>query len=79
MTSSRWPKVRAAIQRVLSFRLGVGDLMGIALIIGGPYLIVGVFWSASHAEHLQETHGTNLVVSYLGSIIFWPFLLFMGG
>lgn len=71
-----WLKVRTAVRRVLDIRLSIGELIGIGLVIGAPYLIIGVFWSASHAEHLQETHGGGLVASYIGSIVFWPFLLF---
>jgi hypothetical protein len=47
----------------------------VALIVGTPYLIVGVIWSSTHAEHLQHMAGLDLVVSYLGSIVSWPVLL----
>ena len=43
---------------------------------GHPYLIVGVIWSSTHTEHLQHMDGIDLVVSYLGSIVSWPVLLF---
>jgi hypothetical protein len=65
-----------ALRRLLSFQVTVGELMMVALILGTPYLIVGVFWSATHTEHLQHMAGLDLAVSYLGSIVSWPVLLF---
>ena len=52
-----------------------GELIAVALILGTPYLIVGVIWSSTHVEHLQHMAGADLVVSYLGSIVSWPVLL----
>ena len=47
----------------------------VALIVGTPYLIVGVIWSSTHTEHLQHMDGLDLAISYLGSIVSWPVLL----
>lgn len=65
-----------AIRRVLRIQLTIGELIGIGLIIAAPYLIVGVFWSTSHSEHLHDAHGADLVVSFLSSTVAWPVLLF---
>jgi hypothetical protein len=32
--------------------------------------------SGRHTQHLQRMAGADLVVSYLGSIVAWPVLLF---
>lgn len=61
---------------MLSFQVTIGELMVVALVLGTPYLIVGVFWSTTHTEHLQQMSGLDLIVSYLGSIASWPVLLF---
>lgn len=68
--------VLSALRKVLSFRVTVGELSVVALVVGTPYLIVGVFWSSTHTDHLQHMNGIDLVVSYLGSIVSWPVLLF---
>ena len=65
-----------ALRRLLSLQVTVGELIMVALIIGTPYLVVGVFWSSTHTEHLQQMAGLDLAVSYLGSIVSWPVLLF---
>jgi hypothetical protein len=49
------------------------QLIGITLIIGTPYLLVGVI-STTHAEHLRNMHGPDLVVSFPESIVSWPVL-----
>ncbi|ABL05737.1 hypothetical protein OSH39_19280 [Mycobacterium ulcerans] len=64
------------VRRVLAYQLSIGQLLGIALAFGTPYLLVGVIWSTTHAEHLHQMHGMDLVVLFLGSIVSWPVLLF---
>jgi hypothetical protein len=67
--------VLGAVRRLLGFQVTIGELIVVALILGTPYLIVGVIWSSTHTEHLQHMAGADLVVSYLGSIVSWPVLL----
>jgi hypothetical protein len=63
------------VRRLLGFQVTIGELIIVALIIGTPYLIVGVIWSSTHTAHLQHMTGADLVVSYLGSIVSWQVLL----
>ncbi|CAJ1501444.1 hypothetical protein MU0083_002685 [[Mycobacterium] kokjensenii] len=63
------------IGRVLSYRMSVGELIGLGLIVGTPYLIIGLIWSLTHTAHLHDMAGLDLVVSFLGSIVSWPVLL----
>lgn len=65
-----------ALRRLLSFQVTIGELIVAALVLGTPYLIIGVIWSSTHTEHLHRMTGADLVVSYLGSIVSWPVLLF---
>lgn len=66
----------AKLRQVLSYQFTVAELIGLAIIIGTPYLIIGVIWSTTHTEHLDRLQGVDLVVSFLGSIVSWPVLLF---
>jgi hypothetical protein len=68
-------RVFGALRRLLGFQVTIGELIIVALIIGTPYLIVGVIWSSTHTAHLQQMTGADLVVSYLGSIVSWQVLL----
>ncbi|MDP7703298.1 MULTISPECIES: hypothetical protein [unclassified Mycobacterium] len=64
------------LRSVLEYKLTIAELLGLAVMLGVPYLVVGVVWSSSHTDHLSQMHGADLVVSYLGSIVSWPVLLF---
>jgi NADH:ubiquinone oxidoreductase subunit 4 (subunit M) len=64
------------LRRVLDFQLTIAQLIAIGLILGTPYLLVGTIWSITHTEHLHQMHGVDLAVSFLGSIVSWPVLLF---
>ncbi|MCV7445132.1 hypothetical protein AWB91_25455 [Mycobacterium paraense] len=64
------------LRRVLEFRLSIAQLMAIGIILGTPYLLVGAIWSTTHTEHLHQMHGIDLAVSFLGSIVSWPVLIF---
>lgn len=70
------PGIVNNIGRLLSYRMSVGELIGLGLILGTPYLIIGLIWSLTHTAHLHEMQGVDLVVSFLGSIVSWPVLLF---
>ncbi|OBI47433.1 hypothetical protein A5707_19305 [Mycobacterium kyorinense] len=64
------------VRQLLSFQLTIAELIGLGLLVGTPYLLVGVIWSSTHTDHLHDMHGADLVVSFLGSIVSWPVLLF---
>jgi hypothetical protein len=66
----------ATISRILGYQLTIAQLIALGLILGTPYLLVGAIWSTTHTAHLQNMHGADLVVSFLGSIVSWPVLLF---
>jgi NADH:ubiquinone oxidoreductase subunit 4 (subunit M) len=64
------------LRQVLDFEVTIGRLIAIGLIVGTPYLLIGTIWSSTHTEHLNQMHGADLAVSFLGSIVSWPVLLF---
>jgi NADH:ubiquinone oxidoreductase subunit 4 (subunit M) len=64
------------IQRVLGYQVTIAQLIALGLILGTPYLLIGTIWSTTHTAHLQQMHGIDLAVSFLGSIVSWPVLLF---
>lgn len=64
-----------AVGRLLSYRMSVAELIGLGLMLGTPYLIIGLIWSLTHTAHLHQMQGLDLVVSFLGSIVSWPVLL----
>lgn len=65
----------AKLRRILDYQLSIAELIGIGLLLGIPYLAIGLVWSSTHTEHLNDMRGADLVVSFLGSIAAWPVLL----
>ena len=65
----------AKLRQILDYRLSIAELIGIGLLLGIPYLAIGLVWSSTHTEHLHDMRGADLVVSFLGSIAAWPVLL----
>lgn len=64
------------LRRLLAYRVAVGELVVIALIVGTPYGLIRVIWSSTHTDHLREMSSLHGVVAALGSIVSWPVLLF---
>jgi hypothetical protein len=63
------------LRQLLDFELSIAELIGVGLLLGGPYLLVGLVWSSTHAQSLHGMHGVELLVSLVGSIVLWPALL----
>ena len=64
-----------ALRRLLGYRVSIGELIVVAVVLGTSYLIVGAIWSSTHTDRLAQMDGTDLVVSFLGAIVSWPVLL----
>lgn len=64
------------LRRLLAYKLAVGELLVVAIVLGVPYLLVGVIWSSTHIDHLRNMQSLDAVVSFLGAIVSWPVLLF---
>jgi hypothetical protein len=69
------PTVPTRFRRLLDFELSIAELIGIALLLAAPYLIVGGVWAGTHAERLEQLRGVDLLISLLGSIALWPVLV----
>ncbi|RDH77280.1 hypothetical protein DVS77_17895 [Mycolicibacterium moriokaense] len=67
--------MQGALRRMLGYRVSIGQLTVVAILLGTPYLIVGAIWSSTHTDHLTQMNGIDLVVSFLGAIVSWPVLL----
>ena len=59
----------------MDFEFSIAELIGIGLLLAGPYLIVGLVWSSTHTEPFRRMSGVELLVSVIGSIALWPALL----
>jgi hypothetical protein len=62
-------------RRLMDFELSIAELIGIGLLLAGPYLIVGLVWSSTHTGAFQRMGGVELLVSLIGSMVLWPALM----
>jgi hypothetical protein len=43
-------EVLGTLRRLLGYQVTLGELIVVALVLGAPYLIVGVIWSSTHTD-----------------------------
>lgn len=65
----------SVVHRVLGYRMTIAEWVGTALLLGAPYLVIGLAWSATHTDHLARLAGAAKGVSFLAAIVSWPVLL----
>jgi hypothetical protein len=66
----------AIARRILSYEMTVAEFIGLVILVAIPYGLVGVLWTLTHTSHLGALDGVDLVISFLGSIVCWPVLIF---
>lgn len=69
-------RVLATLRKFFAFEMTIAEWIGTAILALLPYLVIGVIWAATHTEHLAALSGIDRTVSFLGSIVSWPVLLF---
>jgi hypothetical protein len=62
-------------RRLMDFELSLAELIGVGVILAGPYLLIGLVWTCTHAPSVDRLRGVELLVSVMGSIALWPALL----
>lgn len=66
----------ATLRRFFAFEMTIAEWIGTAILAAIPYLVIGVIWSVTHTGHLGGPTGIDRTVSFLGSIVSWPALVF---
>jgi hypothetical protein len=63
------------LRRLMDCELRLAELIGVGVILAGPYLLIGLLWTCIHAHWVDGLRGAELLVSVMGSIALWPALL----
>lgn len=63
------------VRNVLDYQFSVARLVIIGAVVLVPYLVIGLCWSATRSELTSSLHGFDLVLSFLGSVVAWPVLM----
>ena len=65
----------ARFRRLMDFELSLAELIGVGVLLVGPYLVMGLVWTCTHAHLVDGLRGLELLFSVLGSVALWPALL----
>jgi hypothetical protein len=68
-------RLLTALQKVMRYEMTITEWVGAAILLGTPYLTIGIIWSVINTDHLRQLDGVDLAVSFLGSVVSWPVLL----
>lgn len=63
------------IKSLLDHRLSIRQLVYLAIVLGAPYLVIGMIWALTHSDHITGLTGLDKVFSLLGEIVAWPVLI----
>lgn len=63
------------IKNLLDHRLSIRQLVYLAIVLGAPYLVIGMIWALTHGDHITGLTGLDKVFSLLGEIVAWPVLI----
>lgn len=64
------------LRKFFAFEMTIAEWIGTAILAAIPYLVIGVIWSLTHTSQLAGMSDIDRAVSFLGSIVSWPVLLF---
>ncbi|KMO72422.1 hypothetical protein BST22_00240 [Mycolicibacterium chubuense] len=66
------------VQRYLDYRMTVAEWIGTAVLLGTPYLVIGVAYTLIGNEYLHRAEGLRAAAAFAGSVVYWPVLLLLG-
>lgn len=65
----------SVVKKFLSFEMTIAEWIGTGLILAAPYVVIGIGWTALHLDRLDGS-GLTWLLQMIGSIAFWPALVF---
>ncbi|MDT5006155.1 MAG: hypothetical protein QOJ24_3331 [Mycobacterium sp.] len=66
----------ATLRKLLAVKMTIAEWIGTAILAAIPYLVIGMLWTLTHIDHLNELGRVDQVASLVVSVISWPVLLF---
>lgn len=63
------------IKAILDTKLSVLQLMVIGVVLGLPYVLVGLIWALGHTETLDGLGAIDKAASFGAQVVLWPVLI----
>jgi len=60
---------------IFGFEMTIAEWLGTAAMLAAPYLVLGVLWAVTHTAAFEAAHGTERVLVFARTVVFWPMLL----
>ncbi|MGE2731510.1 hypothetical protein ACQI4F_18700 [Mycolicibacterium vaccae] len=64
-----------ALREMLGYRMTIAEWLGTAVLLGVPYIVIGVVWTVFRADTVIHFEGLQKPVAIIGSVVFWPLLI----
>jgi hypothetical protein len=65
----------SAARRVLGYQMTIAEWIGTALLLGAPYLAIGLVWTLTHTGDIAHLDPIPHAVAFLARVVSWPLLL----
>ncbi len=65
-----------SVRRVMDYEMTLAEWFGAALMLAAPHSVIGLLFSVLRPDHIEHAAGAAKVAAVVGSVLFWPVLLF---
>ncbi|ORV82463.1 hypothetical protein [Mycolicibacterium iranicum] len=64
------------VRRIMDYEMTLAEWFGAGLMLAAPYGVIGLLFSVFRPEYIEHADGAAKAAVFIGSVLFWPILLF---
>lgn len=68
----------SSLRRILDYQMTVAEWIGTAVLLGTPYLVIGVVYTVLGNDFVARADGFRAAAAFVGGVVYWPVLLLAG-
>ncbi|OAN35436.1 hypothetical protein [Mycolicibacterium iranicum] len=65
-----------SVRRIMDYEMTLAEWFGTGLLLGAPHCVIGLVFSVFRPDYIEHADGVAKVAAFVGSVLFWPVLLF---
>ena len=62
------------LQKLFDVEMTIAEWLGTGVILGVPYLALGIGWSVANADRFAGLQGVEWVLTFVAAVLSWPVL-----
>ena len=62
------------LQKLFDVEMTIAEWLGTGVILGVPYLALGIAWSVANADRFAGLQGVEWVLTFVAAVLSWPVL-----